>query len=102
MVPTCHVARSGWVAQTGAGEPAQRASAHLPSHRGELVRGQRGRLGEVDLPILAHSKQPLDHTAVEVHMGVQRAAEALLQKLTAPSSPRALPLRWRSRASMTR
>ena len=77
MVPAGHVARIGWVEMTGAGEPAQHASAHLLLHRGEVFRCQRGGLGEVDLPVLADGKHPVDHAAVEVHMGIQRAAEAL-------------------------
>jgi hypothetical protein len=66
VVPARHVARIGWVDMTGAGEPAQHPSAHLLLHRGELFGCQRGGLGEVDLPVLAHRKHPVDHAAVEV------------------------------------
>jgi hypothetical protein len=62
---------------TGAGEPAQHPSAHLLLHRGEILRCQRGRLGELDLPVLARNEHRVDHAAVEVDMGIQRAAEAL-------------------------
>ena len=77
-------------------------SAHLLLHRGGVFRAQRGRLGELDLPARAGDEHRVDHATVEVDMRIQRAAEALLQKLAAPSHPRAQPLRWRTRASMTR
>jgi hypothetical protein len=60
-----------------AGEPAQYASAHLLLHRGEVFGCQRGGLGEVDLPVLAQRKHPVDRAAVEVDMGIQHAAKAL-------------------------
>ena len=41
VVPAGHVARIGWVERTGAGEPAQHASAHLLLHRGEVFWCQR-------------------------------------------------------------
>ena len=88
-----HTPRIGWVERTGAGEPAQHASAHRLLHRGEFFWAQRGGLSEVDLAVLAHRKHPVDHAAVKVHMRVQRCAEALLHKLSAPSRPRAQPLR---------
>ena len=53
----------------------------------------RERVASVDLPVLARGEHPVDHAAVEVHMGIQRAAEALLRKLTAPSRPAEQPLR---------
>jgi hypothetical protein len=47
----------------------------------------------VDLPVFARGEHPVDHAAVEVNMSIQRAAKALLHKLTAPSRPHAQPLR---------
>ena len=100
MVPAGHVARIGWVERTGAGEPAQYTSAHRLLHRGEVLGCQRGGLGEVDLPVLAHREHPVDHAAVKtkfqcrltsalstlseaagtkMDMGIQRAAKALYE-----------------------
>jgi hypothetical protein len=77
VVPARHVARIGVVEMASAGEPAQHASAHLLLHRGEVFRAQCGGLSEVDLPVLAQRKHPVDHAAVEMDMGIQRAAKAL-------------------------
>jgi hypothetical protein len=66
VVPARHVARNGWVERSGAGEPAQHASARLLLHRGDIFRCQRCRLGKVDLPVLARREHPVDHAAVEV------------------------------------
>ena len=38
----------------------------VPQHRGEVLGCQRGGLGEVDLPVLAHREHPVDHAAVEM------------------------------------
>jgi len=65
VVPAGHVVRSGWVARTGASEPAQHASAHRLQHHDEVFGCLRCRLGNVDLPALAHRKHPVDHAAVE-------------------------------------
>ena len=72
VVPAGHVARIGRVESAGAGESAQHASAHLLLDRGEVFGCQRIGLGEMDLPVLAHRKHPVDHAAVEVDMGIQR------------------------------
>jgi hypothetical protein len=45
-VPARHVARIDSGEMTGAGEPAQHPSAHLPLHRGEVFQCQRAGLGE--------------------------------------------------------
>jgi hypothetical protein len=93
MVPAGHVARIVGVEMAGAGEPAQDPSAHLLLHRGEVFWCQRAGLGKVDLPVLAGGEHPVGHAAVKVNMRIQRSSEALLRKLTAPSRPRAQPLR---------
>ena len=59
---------SGWARKQG--EPAQHPSAHLLLH--QIFQCQRGRLGEMDLPVVARGEHPVDHAAVEVHMRVQR------------------------------
>jgi hypothetical protein len=74
VVPAGHVARIGGVEMTGTGEPAQHAIAHL-LHAGEILWRQRGRLGELDLSLLALGEHPVDHAAVEVDMRIQRAAK---------------------------
>jgi hypothetical protein len=79
VVPAGHVLRIGRVERTCAGEPAQHPSAHLLLHRGEVLGCQRGGLGEVDLPVRAHREHPVDHAAVEMDMGIQRAAKALYE-----------------------
>ena len=66
MVPARDVARIGRVEMTGAGKPTQHAPAYLLLHRGEVFGCQRAGLGEMDLPVFAHRKHPVDHTAVEV------------------------------------
>jgi hypothetical protein len=68
MVPPGHLVGIVPPEMTGAGEPAQHPSAHLLLRRGEVLRAQRGRLGELDLPVLAGDEYPVDHAAVEVHM----------------------------------
>jgi hypothetical protein len=77
VVPAGHVARICGVEMAGAGEPAQHPSAEQLVHCHEIVRCQHGRLGEVDLPVFASGKHPVDHTAVEVDMRVQCGPEAL-------------------------
>ena len=77
----------------GAGEPAQHAPTHLLLHRGELFGCWRTGLPELDLLALPDGEHPVDHAAVEVDMGIQRAAKALLRKLTAPSRPAEQALR---------
>ena len=52
------------------GEPAQHPSAHLLLHRGEVFRGRRVDLGEMDLPVLVHRKHPVDHAAGEMDSGL--------------------------------
>jgi hypothetical protein len=44
VAPAGHVARIGLLEMTGAGEPAQHASAHLLLHRGEVFGCQRAGL----------------------------------------------------------
>ena len=66
MVPAGHVLRISGVEMAGAGEPAQHAPAYLLLHRGEVFRAQCSGLSEVDLPVLAHRKHPVDHAAVEM------------------------------------
>ena len=59
------------------GDAAQHPSVHLLLHRGEVLGCQRGGLGELDLPVLAHHKHPVEHAAMEVHMRIQCTAKAL-------------------------
>jgi hypothetical protein len=102
VVPTRHVARIGGIETASTRKPAQDPSTHPLLHCGAVLGCQRGRLGELDLPVGTLGEHAIDHAAVKVNMRIQRAAEALLRKLTAPSRPRAQPLPWRSRASITR
>jgi len=52
-------------------------STHLLLHCGAVLGCQRGRLGELDLPVRAGNEHPVDYTAMKVDMRIQRAAEAL-------------------------
>ena len=87
MVPARQVSRIGVVETAGAGEPAQHASAPLLLHRGEVFWCQRGRLGKVDLPVLAHRKHPVDHAAVEVDMRIQQLKADYMAKYPAAMVP---------------
>jgi hypothetical protein len=58
VVPARHVARIGSIEMAGTGEPAQQPSAHLLLHCGQILWPQRGRLGELDLPVRAGNKHP--------------------------------------------
>ena len=71
MVPAGHVARIGVIHMACTGEPVQHTSTHLLLRRGEDLRCQRTGLGEVDLPDFARREHPVDHAAVEVHIGIQ-------------------------------
>ena len=71
----------------------EQAGARLRLQRGDMGRAQPCRLGTVDRPVLAASEHPVDHAAVDVDMGIQCAAKALLHKLTARSRPPTQPLR---------
>ena len=66
MVPARHVARIGVVEMASAGEPAQHTPTHLLLHRGKVFGCQRSGPTELDLPVRAHCKHPVDHAAVEV------------------------------------
>jgi len=77
VISARHVARIGSIEMAGTGEPTQHPSPHLLLHCGEILWPQRGRLGELDLPVGAGNEQPVDYPAVEVDMRIQRAAEAL-------------------------
>ena len=57
----------------------------------QILWPQRGRLGELDLPVGAGNEHPVDYPAVEVDMRIQRAAEAL-HETHRPICPRAQPL----------
>ena len=48
-------------------------SAHLLLHGGETLWPQRGRLGEVNLPVRAGNEHPVDYTAVKVDSARQPA-----------------------------
>ena len=71
------------IEMAGTGEPTQHPSPHLLLHCGEILWPQRGRLGELDLPVGAGNEHSVDYPALEVDMRIQRAAEALRAKLTA-------------------
>jgi hypothetical protein len=76
----------GSIEMAGTGEPTQHRSPHLLLHCGEILWPQRGRLGELDLPVGAGNEHPVDYPAVEVDMRIQRAAEAL-HETHRPHSP---------------
>jgi len=46
---------------------------HLLLHRREVFRCQRGRLVELDSPVLAVGEQTVDHAPVDVDMRIQPA-----------------------------
>ena len=46
---------------------------------GRILWCERSRLGELDLPVLALGEHPVDHAAVKVHVGIERAAETLYE-----------------------
>jgi len=60
---------------------------HRSPHCGEILWPQRGRLGELDLPVGAGNEHPVDYPAVELDMCIQRAADALHE--THPQAARA-------------
>jgi hypothetical protein len=86
VIPARHVARIGSIEMAGTGEPTQHPSPHLLLHCGEILWPQRGRLGELDLPVGAGNEHPVDYPAVEVDMRIQRAAE-VLHETHRPHSP---------------
>jgi len=61
--PTRHVAPIAGIEMTGASEPAQHPSTHLPLHRGEVFGCQRSGLTELDLLALPNSKHPVGSPA---------------------------------------
>ncbi len=86
MVPTRHVTRIGSIRMAGTREPAQHPLPHLLLHCAAVLGCQRGRLGELDLPLAVLGEHAIDHAAAKVDMHIQRAAEAV-HKAHRPQSP---------------
>jgi hypothetical protein len=86
----CGLLRSGQTRAAPSAPPLCCTSARSPGVSG-------AGLTELDLPV-PPGGEPVDHAAVEVDMGIQRAGKVLHE----PHRARAQPLRSVSRASMTR
>jgi hypothetical protein len=96
--------RIGLVKMAGAGEPAQRPSAHRRVRHREISQCPRARLGEAQLPVFAGGKCPVDHTAMKVALArylheaerVSLLHSRLLWKLHRPRCSRSIMAGTRS------
>ena len=61
----------------GTSEPAQHPSTDLLLGRGERLSRECSGLMEAQLPRIRAAEHPVDHAAVEMHVGIERTAEAL-------------------------